>query len=592
MMRSLYSGVAGLKVHQTKMDVIGNNIANVNTTAYKSQSITFSELMYQTTSNASGPNEVTGTAGINAKQIGLGVTTGAISTAITSAGSAQTTSDPFDIRISGENFFIVSDGSDNFFTRDGSFYVDAAGNLAMSSNGFNVMGWQVDETTGKIKQDTVTALRIMSEENMTYDAEATTQAYIGGIVDKNDPNISATSGKVMNLSFFDNLGYSYTAKLSMHATSVDGEFYMQLDDVLDSNGDSITEYYGVPIDQIVTLGSATTVNVDENFNPITSTFNYTDANGVTKAYTQSATYDQATATYTFCFKDDKGTVVTDTTLIDELATSQGLDLSSFNAVGDGTYTIDEPTVEAMLASNEEVTNNIGALQAIFGASVTTSINTGTIDELTGTLNVSNKSIQGGLIKYNTDNGKFVSANGDAVGLTLDFKDNFDRNGELVSLGNFDDITIDMTTSKSSNNGGVCTIGATAGDLTGRGTGRKLGKMSGISISQNGEIYATYDNGMSRLLGQIASAEFSNASGLEKCGDNLYKATLNSGDFDGIGVDITTGGGAMKTGELEMSNVDLAQEFTDMITTQRGYQANSRIITTSDSLLEELVNLKR
>ena len=117
-------------------------------------------------------------------------------------------------------------------------------------------------------------------------------------------------------------------------------------------------------------------------------------------------------------------------------------------------------------------------------------------------------------------------------------------------------------------------------------------MSGISISENGEIYASYDNGMSRLLGQIASAEFSNASGLEKVGDNLYKATLNSGDFDGIGVDVSVSGGAFKTGELEMSNVDLAQEFTDMITTQRGYQANSRIITTSDSLLEELVNLKR
>ena len=592
MMRSLYSGVAGLKVHQTKMDVIGNNIANVNTTAYKSQSITFSELMYQTTSNASGPNAVTGTAGINAKQIGLGVTTGAISTAITSAGSAQTTSDPFDIRISGNNFFVVSDGSDNFFTRDGSFYVDAAGNLAMSSNGYNVMGWQVDETTGKIKQDTVTALRIMSEENMTYDASATTNAYISGIVDKNDPNISATSGKTMNLAFFDNLGYSYTAKLSMHSTAIDGEFYMQLDDVLDSNGKSITEYYGVPLDQILTLGSSTTAEVDENYNPITSTFNYTDAGGVTKAYTQAATYDQASKTYTFCFKDDKGTVVNDTTLIDELAASQNLKLDSFTGVGNGTYTITAADVEAMLTDNGAVSSNIGALQALFGGSVTTAINEGSIDELTGTLNVSNKSIQGGLIKYNTDSGKFISANGNATGLTLDFKDNFDRNGELISLGNFADIEIDMTTSKSSNNGGSCTIGATAGDLVGRGTGRKLGNMSGISISENGEIYASYDNGMSRLLGQIASAEFSNASGLEKVGDNLYKATLNSGDFDGIGVDVSVSGGAFKTGELEMSNVDLAQEFTDMITTQRGYQANSRIITTSDSLLEELVNLKR
>ena len=76
------------------------------------------------------------------------------------------------------------------------------------------------------------------------------------------------------------------------------------------------------------------------------------------------------------------------------------------------------------------------------------------------------------------------------------------------------------------------------------------------------------------------------------GENCYTTTLNSGEFDGIGVEITGDGSKMSTGELEMSNVDLANEFTQMITTQRGFQANSRIITTSDSLLEELVNLKR
>ena len=117
-------------------------------------------------------------------------------------------------------------------------------------------------------------------------------------------------------------------------------------------------------------------------------------------------------------------------------------------------------------------------------------------------------------------------------------------------------------------------------------------MSGVSIQKDGKIYATYDNGQSRLLGQIATASFANASGLEKAGDNLYSSTQNSGDFDGIGVDITAGGGYMNTGVLEMSNVDLSTEFTQMITTQRGFQANSRTITTSDTLLEELINLKR
>ena len=139
MMRSLFSGVAGLKTHQTRMDVIGNNIANVNTTAYKSQSMTFSDLMYQTTQAASGANATTGVGGINARQIGLGSKTAAIKTAIASQGSAQSTNDPFDIMINGDAFFVVSNGSENFFTRDGSFYIDGQGNLAMTSTGYNVM---------------------------------------------------------------------------------------------------------------------------------------------------------------------------------------------------------------------------------------------------------------------------------------------------------------------------------------------------------------------------------------------------------------------------------------------------------------------
>ena len=126
-----------------------------------------------------------------------------------------------------------------------------------------------------------------------------------------------------------------------------------------------------------------------------------------------------------------------------------------------------------------------------------------------------------------------------------------------------------------------------------GTGRKEGALIGVEIGQDGKIRASYDNGLSKVLGQIAVTKFANASGLAKAGNNLYRTTLNSGEFDGTGIDITSDGeGSMESGVLEMSNVDLAGEFTEMITTQRGFQANSRIITTSDSMLEELVNLKR
>ena len=196
MMRSMYSAVSGLKTHQQKMDVIGNNIANVNTVAFKSSSVTFQDMLYQNISGASGANATTGVGGVNAKQIGLGVTTGATNISITSTGAAETTGNPFDIRLtdsSTTNFFIVNNGSSNLFTRSGSFYVDGSGNLCMTSTGYTVMGWQVDPTTGNIKKDTVSPLQIMKTENLTSDPEATTNANCGGIIDKNDPDVWMTA---------------------------------------------------------------------------------------------------------------------------------------------------------------------------------------------------------------------------------------------------------------------------------------------------------------------------------------------------------------------------------------------------------------
>lgn len=199
MMRSMYSAVSGLKTHQTKMDVIGNNIANVNTVAFKSSSVTFSDLLYQTTSNASGANATTGVGGVNAKQIGLGATTASTKVNITSSGAAETTGDGLDIRLSDANttnFFIVNNGSENLFTRSGSFYIDGSGNLCMTSTGYNVMGWQVDPTTGEIQKDTVSALRVMKQENLTSAPEATTNGTVSGILDKNDSDVTSEAGKL------------------------------------------------------------------------------------------------------------------------------------------------------------------------------------------------------------------------------------------------------------------------------------------------------------------------------------------------------------------------------------------------------------
>lgn len=573
MMRSLYSGVAGLKTHQTRMDVIGNNIANVNTTAYKSSSMTFSELMSQTTQKASGANATTGVGGTNAKQIGLGVKAGAINTAITTQGSAQSTGNPFDIMITGDNFFVVSNGSENFFTRDGSFYVDGAGNLAMTSTGYNVMGWGVDETTGNIKQDTVTALRIMSAANMTYPPEATTQANISGILDENDKDVTSANGKTVNLNFFDARGYSYTAKFTFKQSSgtASNEYSMELTKLLDSTGaeidiskvkfgDNSTQTLQTPVTfagdtyewdgkQLKTKADKKVVaNLSAAFNADGSLID--TSNDAAAAKAQQETLDAIAAAYGY-----------------EGSTDEFLKLYQKDAKGT------EVTVETMLGNMAKTTTAQGDLVL-------------TTDK-DKPMTMDGRFFEGVKVIFDTDTGKLKQVGSNVT----DFKTNVD----FTPLGgNFSNITIDLSECTNYDNKGTSTIGATSGDLDGPGTGcgRRLGDMIGVSIQKDGMIYASYDNGMTKLLGQIATAAFANASGLEKEGDNLYSATLNSGEFDGIGVDITAGGGYMSTGQLEMSNVDLSSEFTEMITTQRGFQANSRIITVSDTLLEELTNLKR
>lgn len=571
MMRSLYSGVAGLKTHQTRMDVIGNNIANVNTTAYKSSSMTFSELMSQTTQKASGANATTGVGGTNAKQIGLGVKAGAINTAITTQGSAQSTGNPFDIMITGDNFFVVSNGSENFFTRDGSFYVDGAGNLAMTSTGYNVMGWGVDETTGNIKQDTVTALRIMSAANMTYPPEATTQANISGILDENDKDVTSANGKTVNLNFFDARGYSYTAKFTFKQSSgtASNEYSMELTKLLDSTGaeidiskvkfgDNSTQTLQTPVtfagDTYEWDGKQLKTKADKKVvADLSAAFNadgslIDTSNNAAEAKVQQETLDAIAAAYGY-----------------EGSTDEFLKLYQKDAKGT------EVTVETMLGNMAKTTTAQGDLVL-------------TTDK-DKPMTMDGRFFEGVKVIFDTDTGKLKQVGSNVT----DFKTNVD----FTPLGgNFSNITIDLSECTNYDNKGTSTIGATSGDLDGLGTGRRLGDMIGVSIQKDGMIYASYDNGMTKLLGQIATAAFANASGLEKEGDNLYSATLNSGEFDGIGVDITAGGGYMSTGQLEMSNVDLSSEFTEMITTQRGFQANSRIITVSDTLLEELTNLKR
>ncbi|MCR5118052.1 MAG: flagellar hook-basal body complex protein [Lachnospiraceae bacterium] len=602
MMRSLYSGVSGLKTHQIKMDVIGNNIANVNTVAFKSQSITFSELMYQTTQKASGPNAATGRAGINAKQIGLGVSSAAISTQIATQGSSQNTGNAFDLRISGDAFFVVNGGAGNKFTRDGSFYVDAVGNLAMSSNGYNVMGWQVNED-GDIVQDNVSKLQILSEENMTSEPSATTLATMEGIVDKNDPQVLSKDGKVVNLSFYDKLGYAYTARMRVNSTDEEGVYVFRLEDVLTSPGnESIKDKY---------LPTMFTGN-----DPLgTKVYAKKDA---TYSVLDGYTLDAATGKITIAapgkqIKDGDGNIIQDggndywteiepsDFISGETVNNQYVADAYANAFGfDSWDEMANLTVQQYSASNpdgEPVTvakllggTTPGAYQDITNTAA--SIFSGQSLGVTGYATDAGTAVK---VTYDQTTGAITGINGSTQ--IKDFNIAIQPIGDDGNVDNsldnpFEQIKVNLEMTSNVNNEKKSTIGATSGDREGYGTGWAVGTMTGVSIQNNGMIYGAYDNGQTKLLGQIAFATFANAAGLEKEGDNLYSATLNSGEFDGVGVDVTAQGGSVSSGILEMSNVDLSTEFTELITTQRGFQANSRIITVSDTLLEELVNLKR
>src|SRR6056297_569301 len=205
MLRSMYSGVSGLKTHQTKLDVIGNNIANVNTVAYKSSSVTFQEVLSQTVASAQPPNN-SGTGGTNPSQVGLGTTIGAISTNHAN-GNIQTTDSTTDLALDGGGFFVVSDGLSDSYTRAGNFSIDSAGNL-VTVNGEKVMGWNKG-TNDTI--DTSMPLESVSLSSLTMEAKSTGEINLEGNLDS---EIEDTESFEYNMTLFDSLGEAHSVTIT------------------------------------------------------------------------------------------------------------------------------------------------------------------------------------------------------------------------------------------------------------------------------------------------------------------------------------------------------------------------------------------
>lgn len=525
MMRSLFSGVAGLKTHQTRMDVIGNNIANVNTVGFKASSANFKDMFYQNISSATGPDAATGTAGTNAKQIGLGSQIASITTNITEQGGTSATNRALDLAINGDSFLIVKSGGATYFSKAGALNVDEQGTLYSLTNGGTIQGWMAN-ANGEIVKDVVKDLTVMSPDNTNYAPTATSKITLNGNIDKMDPAVSVNGqtpvtdqGSPITFSFYDNLGQVYTAKMNVYkpnaaagAAGTPGQYEVTLADVFDEDGNSIFVQK--------------TTKTDTSTTPPTTTTSYTR----------------------------RPTVVT---------------------LGGATYSIaDDADIDANTGKFTLTPNgNVAKLQ---------------FDAVTG--NFSSTGDTGITLAGSPLNGKGIAFSV-AVGTGAGALDNtFTPYTPATDSGG---VTIDFSKLTQFSTSGVSSVTYKKGyaDDNYSGAGNVAGTMTGISIDDKGMVYGTYNNGSKKLLAQIAVATFSNPSGLEAVGDSLFAQTLNSGLFDGVGEAIQLSG-SFTPGALEMSNVDLSQEFTTMITTQRGLQANSRIISVSDGMLEELVNLKR
>ena len=552
MMRSMFSGVSSIRVHQTRMDVIANNIANVNTDGFKSQRATFADAFYQNLQGASGPDPAFGRAGRNPMQVGLGLNLASIDN-LMHQGVARRTDNPLDVAIEGGGFFIVRDrGGANLFTRAGRIERDAHWNLHISGN--SLMGWgtvRCSETPGgwAVNRGLLEPISL-SGEKQNMPSEATTRVNFTGNLNRTDLNVQTRQGlpgepttvdmryREVPKTIFDSLGnkytitlrYTYHQEFSEAAESPHGYWTMEAfgDYYVDNNGDwELWQGTGMPPANAVRL---------------------------VHAYRDDDPQRRDPALIAICFLGEYGETGT-AGYVNQFATlAQSSVTIAFNSNGDmvGMGHVGEPLGggwQSPLEFDPESRGDGWWGGREFNASIIPV--RGVAPSATfGDTSMSSSSIS----YYDPETGNTRIADGQ---LTMNFTELGQRGQANTSVR----------------------------ALTWDGGGP--GVLEDISVGQDGTIMGRYSNGRDRILGQIPLAFFSNPAGLDRVGGSFWRATANSGMFDGVGLV-----GQMIGSALEGSNVDLAGEFTDMITTQRGFQAASRTITVSDEMLQELVNLKR
>jgi flagellar hook protein FlgE len=508
MLRSLFAGVSGMRNHQVRMDVIGNNIANVNTVSFKAGRVTFKEGFAQLLQGASRPPGDQG--GINPIQVGLGMQIGSIDQ-LWGQGNIETTGQNTDLAIQGESLFVVRKGNQSFFTRSGNFQVDAEGQMVSPTNGFVVQGrmYQNGQLVDGIQDIKLpfgqkVSARPTSEMKLGGNLNAGAPAFVGtfdaaGRADpQNDRAWTETS-----LAVYDSQGSKWDVKVQLWKTAPN-EWSWQIDPKVSS-----------------------------------STFDHT----VSSAGTLQLPTDPASGLPTGYAVDTANVVVT---------SPAG---TAYATPGD--YTISAAgliTFGSSIPAGTQVKISYPMMPSPAPAAGS-GVNSGTLSfDSAGTL----------IPPATTPSIDFAVPGAGSVTVNLNIQ------AGVNGLSQY--------------------AGASTAVLRDQ-DGYTAGQLENFSVDRSGLITGYFTNGTTSPLGQIVLADFNNPSGLLRIGDNMYQESANSGGAV-LGFAMEGSQSQLTSGALEMSNVDLAQEFTAMIVAQRGFQANSKVVTTSDEMLQELMQLKR
>jgi len=559
MANALLTGISGLRGHQKMLEVIGNNLANVNTTGFKASRILFSDLVYETIrSGTSGDNQVLGS--INPVQVGTGSQVAQIDHQF-SQGNLEQSGEELDMALSGDGFFVVAGGnSELFFTRAGAFTLTESGVLVDSATGYSVQRIGTVGEPDSLSLDLDPAFQVPGDDRILIPKGAAIPGSVTEVITISG-NLPATSNgpiaeTIQTSAPFLTGGAAATAATTLNA--------------LDTN---LINYVGG--DGIVIAGN------DHNGTPVLTTLSVTATTTVGDLVAAiDAAYPQSTATLTATgqIRVSSGTTgpsQLNLQLNDAPGNTGSTTFSSHNfldiAVGQDA---DFFTKSLEVVDERGLTHTIG--YTLTKQSDATWTLDATVDPSDGT--VIDGTVSG--IEFNAD-GSFRQVSGTGLGdasLTLQFS-----NGTAP-------LTIDVNLGTSGSFDGLTEVGAAESIETGA-DGFEPSTLTSVQVDANATIYGVTSTGRRFPLAQMAIALFGNPDGLSNAGNNFFQGSLASGTPQ-LGTALSGGRGSVVSQQLEGSNVDLTAEFTKLIIAQRGFSANARTITVTDEVLEELTNLIR